>query len=266
MAFRKRVYATAFRRKNTGGITKRRRFANKKRYGKKSTTYSSLSTRSTNFGFKTKRTSGRIYRKKLWDDTLFKAHYRSCASVSTTTATPASGSLASGIIYQALDPGSRFWTAAGGAIDVDGGTMPLFTDDIILRGGVCEINFVNTDPDDNDIINFGIYFIRGADNPDLASFNSTSYPKLWDPRIYPEFKGKVGSILQRWNFVLKPGEEMTIKRRLRIQKVDIAAWANQGTGRLYWVVVANSINATAATYTYNIGYNVSFSGDVVGTT
>lgn len=259
--FRKRTYAG----KSSKRAFKKRRTAFKRRSAK-TTSYSTQSTRGNTFGFRTKKIGYKRYKNHLWNSTLFKSHYRSIFSDNAALTTPVDGGLAGSIIYQAIDPGARFWTAAGGAIDIDGGTMPLFTDDIILRGGVCDMTIENTDATSTDIANIGVYFVKSSDIPDLSSFNVTTRPRGWEPSAYPEFKEKVGKILQKWEVSIKPGEQYSFKRRLGVQKIDIGAWTSYGTGRFYWILVYNSINDTGASFTHSISFNVSFVGDTVGTT
>jgi len=237
--------------------------------GGKSSAYSTLSTGASKFGFKTKKTSNRAFRNALWKDTLYKAHYRSIGGVLNTFDTPANAVLERSVVYNAIDNGTNttFWLTTGGAQDVDGATVPFFESDITLRGGVCGVHISNVDATANDICSLKVYFGITPNLPSTGGFNSTTRPIGWDPSCFPEFKQYVMKVvLQEWNIELKPGERVTLKRRLGVKKIDKAVWLNSGN-RFYWAVVAgNSDSNNAASITFTTFFNVSFSGDAVGTT
>lgn len=265
VGFRKRTYggsaSSGTKRRRTSGKSTRR-FRRTRR--SKNTSYSSKSTGTSSFGYKRSRLNVRKYRKALWDGTQFKAHYRSIGGVANVTGTPASPVLARSTVYNAIDNGvnSTFWLATGGAIDIDGGTVPTFEDDIILRGGVLAVDISNTDALSTDVITMKVILGIAPDLPSTGGFNSATRPIGWDATMFPEFRSFIMKrVWKEWNLVIKPGDRVTLKHKLSITKIDQAKW-NASGGRPYWIVVANSSSAaTIADYTFTTYYSLSFSGD-----
>lgn len=267
MAFgRKRVFANAFGRKSTGVFKKRRTVRRRVRRGQKFTSYTTKSGAGRTFGFKAKRISKRRWNNMLWNSTLQKNHYRSEGVLRSIVATPVTNiNMVTGIV-EALDNGTApFWTTAGGLqVQNAGVTPPLFTDsNIILRGGKTGISISN--PSTGTSIAYSVWLIKSADR-----FSSTNIPALatvgWDPSVIPEFKNDVGFIRRSFTGLLEPGTLFTAEHRLPVQKIDQVEWATLQK-RWYWMVAIRDVDNAAQQNIDILSYfNVSFSGDAVGTT
>jgi len=256
------------RRGNIGG----RAFKRRKFRARKSSTYGNKSDSYGGIRYRARRWSRRRWNSTLWSSTQQKSHYRVAATWIDTITTPASATLQRMQIMQATDNGSgKFWEAGGGALDVDGGTMPLFTDDIVIRGGKVSITitFVDASVALGDHLKLRIHLVKGAKNVNLTNFNSSARDAAYDSTMFPEFRDVVGRIVLSRSFQLSPeqGSSRTISFRIPIQKVDIGAWSSLSTGRYYWVLMANNpANNTATVANITMSMNLSFSGDVIGST
>lgn len=201
----------------------------------------------------------------LWNSTLQKAHYRSNAAASSSITTQPGVSSGTITILDAIDNGvAPFYTLAGGAQVLDQGTsIPLFKDDIILRGGKMCLSFNNDSTTSS--IEIQAWLVKTAPRPNFTLLPS-AVPAGWDPTLVSEFKKDVGSIKYSTKFLLEPGNISTIERRIPIQKIDQEAWADDGQ-RWKWIVLVRdyitlvTVNVGITTY-----FNLSFSGDAIGTT
>lgn len=264
--FRKRTFASAFKR--PGGFRKKGRFNRKRRFGRRAQKGAFFGTRddkAISFGYRGKKISPSLWKKKLWDSTLQKSHYRVAATWIDTISTPANRSQSQSTIYQAQSNGNLFWGATGGAIDVDGGTIPTFSDDLIIRGGSLSltVTYVDNTVALGDHCKVKIMLIKGADNINFSGFNGIRDAN-WDSTMFPEFRARVGKVLFQKEFDLgtEIGTAMTFKRRIGIQKIDTEGWGVLGTGRHYWVVTAtNPANNAGTDLTLTFGMSMSFSGD-----
>jgi len=266
MAFkRKRVYANrsnAFKKRKS---SKRRNF--KRKGGPKALGYTSLNTRDHVFGFRTKKTSHRAYRKHLWDSTLFSTHYRSIISNATTIATPANyttGTL-TGLNLDRLN-GQPFWTVAGGAAATDFGvTPPLFKGDIVRRGGIYEMQFQN--PSTTGDIRLRLWLIRSVTNPDF-SFEPVGglAPTIWDPTASPDFIKEIGKPMWAREVVIENGNSYTFKGRYKMQKIDEETYGSQGLCNILYIMACNVGHVTPTTINVLGSHNLSFSADAIGTT
>lgn len=266
MAFkRKRVMAV--RPRATWGI-KKGKFARRRRGGK-SNSYSTRSSGASGFGYRNRKVSGRAFRRNLFNSTKFSTHWRSVGGVLNTTGSPASAVLSRSIVYNAIDNGvtSSFWLATGGAIDVNGATLPIFRGDIVMRGGVVGAHINNTDATGTDILNVKLMLGIAPDIPNTSGFNSATRPIGWDVTMFPEFSNFVmKSVLKTWDFVLKPQEQMTVKYRMGVRKIDKQEWIASGQ-RPYWIVILNGpANNNVTDCNFTTFFSLSFTGDAVGTT
>lgn len=260
------------KRRRTGYVTrpfKRRRLV--KRSNQKVSTYGNRSDTVSSFRYKARRWSKRRWNRTLWNSTQQKPHFRVAAAWSDAQATPASRLLSRTVIFQAMDNGSAFWTAAGGAIDVDGGTMPIFNDDLVIRGGSvwCTITYVDSVTVLGDHVKCRLFLVRGAPNVNLSGFNSATRSASWDLTMFPEFKYTIGKVIMSKEFDLgsTQGDSRTIRYRLGVQKIDASAWSALQTGRLFWVLIMhNPATDDASNVNLTFGMSLSFTGDSVGTT
>lgn len=264
--FRKRTYARAFKPKRSS--RKRGRFQRRRGIGSKVTSYGNRNDFSANTAFKSRKISRKSWNHKLWDSTLQKAHYRVAATWVDSITAPANRTQAQHTIFQAMSNGNAFWTAAGGALDIDGGTIPLFLDDLVIRGGTLSVTLTYVD----DTITLGdhcklrIALIKGAQNINFGTFNGTRDAN-WDTTMFPEFTSTIGSVVFSREFDLQNnGTSMTFKRRIGIRKIDQGQWVTLGGARHYWYISAtNPVNSASVPITLTFGMNMSFSGDIIGT-
>jgi len=225
----------------------------------------SVTTQSgTGYGpkFTSKKLSLTAYRKKLWDSTFMKAHYRTIYAVSTVISTFGPNTTINQSLLNADDNGvAAFWEPTGGAIDPDGGVVPVFSDDVVLRGGMHRISVGNRSPV-AEAVRVEIFLLRSGATFNTAGF-PTTVPVGWDPSLWPEFHAKIGVIVQRKTFLLENGNsgEMFVKRK--VQKID---QINQAAGRyrFYWLVaVSNATGVTAQDVDVVRSTNLSFCGDTL---
>jgi hypothetical protein len=192
-----------------------------------------------------------------------KAHYRSNgSSAGSLASTAAQGQVTVGTL-QTLDNGvGAFWTAAGGTIEINQGQgVPLFEDDIIVRGGMMGIKCFNestTIP-----LQVKIWLVRNCDRPTTNQIPSAA-PVGWDPSLVPDFAHDVGKVIFQKEFQLEALAEMTIERRLGIMKVDQLVWATDAK-RLIWLLSVGDPQATTSVTMRVCSYfNLSFSADAIG--
>lgn len=264
MAFkRKRVFAP---RRSSG---KRRRSMGRrfKRRSWKSAAYTSKTTRpiSNYFARKGRLTPGKIrrWKRNIFRSTQFKDHYRSLYANSGTFATPANETTATLNLLQAVDNGSApFWAVGGGAINTQTGTLPLFTGDVVIRGGVASLVVNNND--NNSQMNVDVYFIGRTDGFDNSSV-VTPQVRFWDPTCLIDFDLLVGKPLKKWSTMLEPLESLQCEMKLGVMKISPNEWSADEK-RPHWMVLASSNDGTAITYTVVTGINLSFAADAIGTT
>lgn len=266
MAFkRKRIYApraNAFKKRKS--YRKKRMF---KRGGGKTIGYTSLNTRDHRFGFRSKKTSRRAYRKHLWDSTLFSSHYRSIASASTSVATltsPITGTTFGLNLSAPIGTANPFWTTSGGLIPLDNSVAaPLFQGDITLRGGVWEVIFYNTSTTND--VRIKVWNVFTMNRPNLAFFPAN--PSIaWDPSASAEFNEFIGKPFNGREVVIEQGNSYTIKGRMKIQKIDERVYGDLGKCLFLFGLVHTVGAATACTVNINYSLNCSFSADAIGTT
>jgi len=248
---RKRVYAPRYVKRRK--VVKRRR----KFRGSKSVNFTSQSGIGRSLPFKSRRLKGRTFRSKLWNDTVAKAHYRSCESnvgIINSNADPAQATIAR---ISALE---NFWTAAGGAIPIDlGVSVPQFADDIIIRGGKVGIRLFNESTVAP--LNVFVWLTRDSQTPNYTSLASPQ-PVGFDMSLIPDFKKKFGTILYTRQFLLEPLAESSIEYRLRVMKIDQQVWID-GSRFQWWVMVSDPDTANITTCRQVTYHNLSFSADAL---
>lgn len=241
-------------------MRKRRRTTFKRR----GVNQTSKATTGQSLAFKAKRLSRKRYKNLLWTSTIMAPHYRSLQSNAATIVTQANEAVGTIGLDRPLRLGSNaFWVTAGGAQNINfGTTIPLFSGDIILRGGMWGMQFRNgsaTLP-----IGIKVYVGRTMANP-TASLPGTSNVG-WDPSLVSEFKSEYGKITYNTVVQLEPGESFKLERRVGIQKIDQNVWSAYGNMPFVLVHVYNIGHATAVTCNVLTYYNLSFSADAIGTT
>jgi len=272
--FRKRTYATynAGRLGASNGTRafKRRRFTRNKRIkrsgGRRTTDYTSLNLRGHAVGFRGRKTSRRAYKRHIWNSTVFKTHYRSILTLSTESdhVTPSSfvtGTLVFHNMYRTIGA-EPFWTAAGGAQEIDQGDgVPEFGDEIILRGGKFTYTISNRSTND---IKVKLWRFTTGNNPDLTLIPGDLAPqdKAWDPSVIPDFYTQVGKPFMAREVVIEGGNSYTFVTRFKSQKIDQNAYENNSRSPYIMALVSNVGNSVANDFEVNRSYNLSFSGDV----
>jgi len=266
MAFgRKRVYAGApsTSNKRRKGIKRRGR-----RIARRSSNFTSQQGRGGGLGFARRRTSRRQFRRLLWDASTAQTHYRSnfaALSVVNTTASPTTMQVT--VIATRRFSGNNFWTAAGGAINPDGGAIPTFATntDFTVRGGIYGIRITNS-PDtldtDKDAIQGIVYLVKTTKNWNSSNLPVT-VPVGFDPSLVQDFQTNIGKVVYKKTFLLEDTGMAIVEKRMGLSKVDQTEYTNSQS-EFVWIVMlgvssASTIKAVACT-TY---YNMSFVGDAV---
>jgi len=198
----------------------------------------------------------------IWRSSLQMAHYRSNAAYASTIVTrPLTVEKTVSVIEALYNGASAFWNASGGAQMLDAASLvPAFSSDIVLRGGKTSLSFFN----DSTVnpVEIEAFYVAPIARVTTSSI-PTSVSVGWDPSIIPEFNTTVGRIIYRTKFLLEPLATSTIDRRLRVQKIDQAAFTSGQRPR--WIVTARDF-AGSAVLTTNViccvSFNLSFAGDV----
>lgn len=251
-------------------FSSRPRFRRRSRRNGRTTTNRASSA--TTVGFRARKTSTRTFRRMLWRDTLNQTHHRSLLDQTVVVATPNNLTQATLSILEGL-PGN-FWTAAGGTVAHDTGTaVPLFSGDLVLRGGISRITLTNrvnpTDTMPSDPVRVSIFAVWTKKVPGVITFPSP-VPTMWDPSTVADFL-TYGRVLFKREALLKgDGEVLSCYFRYKVQKIDRAVF-NSGGGRLQWfVLVSQTSNTEAIAVPENVdvvlSHNVSFAADAIGTT
>lgn len=211
--------------------------------------------------FRGRKLGAKTWRSKLWNDTLAKPHYRSSAASSgamTSNVDPTLGTVAR------LDAITTFWTAAGGAAIIDSGTtLPLFTGDIVIRGGKLGLRIYNEST--GQPMNVKVWLTRDSRTPNYSSLVSPQ-PISFDMSLLTEFRKLFGTILLQKDYLLETNAQAEIEYRLRVQKIDQREWVD---GRRYqWWIMVSDPDTTAGTAQCRLVsyFNMSFCADSIGTT
>jgi len=250
----------------------RRRFS--RRMNGRSTTNRASSASS--LGFKNRRITTSRFRRIIWRDTLSAQHWRSVGDTNVVQATP--NNIVQGNLSVNNALANNFWTTGGGAQPVDtAGTVPLFTGDITLRGGISRITCTNrvnpVDTQPSDPVRVTIFAVWTKKAPDASVVLPTPpsvVGTMWDPSLVPDFV-RYGKVMFKREALLKgDGEVISCYFRYKPQKIDQNVF-NASGGRLQWfVVVSQTSNTEAVAQAENIdivtSWNLSFSGDAIGTT
>jgi len=252
----------------TGRAMKRRKFVRRRRSGmRKGFSMTNRNSAATSVGtFRTRKTSLRTYRNRLWNDTLFKQHFRSILDTTGNISTPNNTNQATVILINGL---GTFYTVAGGAVSADSGVLvPSFQGDVILRGGICRLSVSNRAPEGApsiDNVRVTVYACWTTANPTITF--ASVVPTMWDPSVAVEFE-KFGKVLWKKEVILKSdGESVQFYHKFKVQKIDQQIFQNNPRGQsLVWMLMVSQMSnqetaPTAETLDYMTSHNVSFSAD-----
>jgi len=251
-------------------FSSRSRFRRRGRRNGRTTT--NRASTATTIGFRSRKTSTRAFRRMLWRDTLNQTHHRSLLDQTVVISTPNNITQGTLSILEGLP--NSFWTSAGGTLAHDTATpVPLFSGDLVLRGGISRITLTNrvnpVDTMPSDPVRVSIFAVWTKKVPALLTFPSP-VPTMWDPSTVPDFLS-YGRVLFKREALLKgDGEVISCYFRYKVQKIDRPVFLGNG-GRLQWfVVVSQTSNTEAIAAPENVdvvlSHNVSFTGDAIGTT
>lgn len=271
MVFRKRKFSgTSGSRKRFKRSFKRRRFSGRK--GKRVNAYSTSGPLRRPIGYVAKKMSGRHWRSNLYRQTQHQTHYQSrffISGANTTGVTVATGPL---IVQPATmtatgGAGNPFWINAGGAVTPDtGAALPLFVNDIILRGGriSCTVSVLG---DITNPVYVRMYLMRTVPVPDFTLLPA-ALGMMSDPDDAADVTTKTGKIIMRREGMLNDdSSSMKVDYRLSPQKIDQIRFQSNTGAQLVWLITAANIhNATTVPFNVVNGWNVSFSADAIGTT
>jgi len=269
MAFRKRKYLGA-----TSGrsVFKRRRtqYGRRRRGARGSRTKSSTFQNSYGFGlnYKSRMLKRSTWRRKLWNDTLAKTHYRSSGNgVSTQTTGTIQGVGNVAVYYPTFigtpGPTTAFWTSTGGLQPPDlGATNPTFSvGDITIRGG--RVGIVITVPDAvTDEIGVCVWVVKGKEDPNQGNIPAAiAYGSMIDAG--PEFNTRVGKVLYTKTAILNnTSPSFSIEHRLRVEKIDQEIYATELGRNVMFIVACSNLTDTSDNTINVLGYHdLSFSAD-----
>lgn len=246
MAKRKRVYASSKRK------TKKSKRSFKKK-GSKTSTWSSNDTKPRNPDqYRSKKTSRRKYKNKIWNDGMLKAHYRSCLSTGSVIATPNNITGVTVGIFPALPntAGAAFYTSTGGLRAIDVGVAASTAGrEVAIRGGLIRITIANPTPDNvaggSESIRAKVWLVFANSNPDFGVIPIADSSQLWDPSVQADFN-KFGKIVLSREMDLPPNNSaMDIQHRLKVQLVDRGIFETPVQGKqLFWIVAVGQLTAT----------------------
>lgn len=239
---------------------KKRRFIGKRQ---RSTYTTQSGTGHAGILYQRRKKNIRLVRNQLYRDTQYKTHYRCYFTVAGAANTAASQTNMQISFVNPFNNGSDFWTAAGGAQIVDSaGIVPLFLDDLVIRGGKWSYQYTNTDP--SRTIRVRIWYIFTNSRPD-TSIIPTSVQTGWDPSVIPDFNSKYGKVLWHENVILTPGQSWNYEERVKVQRIDQDVYHLLGRLPIFLFGLENMTDAVNASGTAKHTLNISFSGDSAGT-
>lgn len=244
-----------------------RRF--KKRRTTRGRKTASVTTKSGSFrtigNFRSRKTSLKAYRRRLWNNTLDKVHYRSVNSTTFSVASPANASGAtSSVAGCMLLGGLPFWLASGGAQMPfpTASSIPVFEDKIVIRGGI--INMVCTnDAADSYPMKVKAYLVKTG-----ADFDATTFPatvsSMFDPSAWPDFNTLIGKVILSKEILLENNNSAELSYRLPVHMIEQGPLI--ALKKTYvWFFLTTCLNGVATNVTFTIGFNMSFSADADGT-
>lgn len=250
---------------NYASKKRKRNFKRKGRRGLRMSDQTSLNTKGTSNGFSGRKTSRAVYRRHLWNSTLFATHWRSLATTAGTVVTPASAVGGTFQAIQLMKAGGTipFYLSTGGLISDDTGiTVPTFKGDIILRGGRWNFTIHNTSAASIDV-KIKTWLVWTVDTPVFGYEPSTAVSLLWEPSVQTDWNEKIGKVISTREVLLEQGNNWSLNGKYKLQKIDQERFLGGGHTLLLVMVVSNIGFATSHTLSYTFSHNVSFSGDMV---
>lgn len=267
--FRKRTRAAQPWRRSTrarrnGRFNKnRRRVGNRTRNGTVRTGYTAANS---NINFTRKRGSLRVYRRKLWDTTLFKPHYRSILASSFVITTPIGANTGTFHSVRALSTLLPFWTTAGGTQQIDALVVPpLFSPStIVIRGGKVKTTVTNRSTDESVKVKIWCLWAKDAPTSVFIPANGTPFPEDWDPTLIPDFHQGFKVLFAREVMLLPGARPVELTCKLKVQKLDGDTFLNEAGRQVHWMYLISETDdsdATATTVGVSNSHNLSFVGD-----
>lgn len=181
----------------------------------------------------------------------------------TTLTAPAGAVTQENNVFNALKnaAGDSFWLAAGGAIDVEDGTMDTFsTNSIVLRGGMIRCTFSN-DNTVADPVRVRVWLIRNT-----KVFFNTGWIGTrvagFDPTHAFNNPTDLGRILIYKEFLLENNNIGEVAYRLPMMEIRLADFVAGGQG-FHWLTAVHAPGGNACGVSFVNSFNLSFVGDVV---
>ena len=272
MAFR-RSFRRSRRRRPMRRSRRVRRVSGFKR---KSAAFTDYMGNMTTFGFASRKVRPRVWRRKLWNDTLSENHYRSIFTQTQTQATDTTNTGGTLTMYlptmSAIGSSNLgFWEQ--GVVNTDEGVAAptVWSGDIILRGGKITCQIFN--PSSTDSVGFKVWIVKTIKNPDLNLFPSLSVlPREFDPSCIPDFARKIGKVLHSREGTVRVLSSASVEYRERIRKIDQASYRIAGTPNntlvggdqlTFLVLLYNLSTTTANNVVVSTSCNLSFSADAL---
>lgn len=254
---RKRVYAGPTRvvkRVRTTYSKNRYRRSYRQRYGNRSRNAVMVTNglRGGGLNYRSRKVSSRMWKKKLWDNTLQSDHYRSAQSSPQVLTTPANRAAGQWFSARCFNP--TFYLPAGGAYPPVTGTSD-FTRTITIRGGKVTLRGFNNSVDACLVKVFLMRTILGGTLP-----ASSIQPVAWDPTMDPNFR-KDFKIYKQWSFAIGVQESFSLEHRLGISSYDTIIGPNQYVWN-WGIHLVNMRSNAAVQFEFLFGHNISFSGDL----
>lgn len=259
-------------RKRSRGVVlvrpiKRRRMLRRRRFGRRSRLQgitNRMSGASSIGRFRTRRTRPSTFRRRLWQSTQDKSHYRSVGAAATAVSTQGGGNGMTQATLTVITPGNQFWTTGGGAVSEDAGVaLPTFVGDIILRGGISKLSVSNrvggTEVSPTDNVRVTIFTVWTQ--PDIPPFTfPAAVPITWDPSVFGDFQ-RYGKVIGKKEAILQAhGDSVEVTFRHRIQRIDQNVHFNLGSRLVWFVLVSEMSNSDTNTVeTVDIVNSISYS-------
>lgn len=238
----------------------------RRKKGRRNTSYTSKKGTGSAIPFRSRKISGRRYRSILWNDSILRTKYRTNFAFTQGQTTPLTSSAMSVVLYDAFgNTASPPWTVGGGALANDFGTpVPIFSGDIIIRGGVLGIRISNQSADSQPQ-EVKVFLLvtpnRSTTGAALAPPAISDQPVGFDLSQLTDFPSIYGKVLYSKTALIENSNVVEFVYRMRTHRIDRYQYA-QAAKRFYWVVaVGGTETAAASTATVTQYWNASFVGD-----
>lgn len=261
----------------------------RRRKGKRSSnaSYTSRQLNASNgFKMQARKVSKSAWRRKLWNATDMMQHFRSIFLFTNNPATPAG---VTGINLNLISAFSEvdattFWKSAAGAQDPSFGQRPTWMNppgagvpepiNIVIRGGRIWATVAN--PSTTDTINVRIQLAfpkqQLMNTTDTATgttidpyitaiVGGNPRPWSWDMQSAPDYQEYFYAPVMDKTFDLKPGDDAMFMHKVKVNKIDTAAF-KRGAGYFPWWIIYTGqrvdTTAGAQAVTLQTGHNISF--------